>query len=110
FHFLLYDFQVALIHTSHILCSVCIMLCSATRKMINAVKPNVVFSCNGDNHEDREISFKLGEEFEETTADGRSVVTLDKSSVNQVQKRDGKGHTIKGKVENSKLLVECVIP
>ncbi|XP_044280387.1 fatty acid-binding protein, adipocyte-like [Varanus komodoensis] len=90
----------------------------ATRKMASVAKPNVTFIRNGDmitmktesSLKNSEISFKLGEEFDETTADGRKVkstVTLDNGSLNQVQKWDGKETTIKRRIEDGKLLVEC---
>nr|XP_048697036.1 fatty acid-binding protein, adipocyte-like [Caretta caretta] len=53
----------------------------ATRKIVGVAKPNVIISTNGDvitirtlsTLKNTEISFKLGEEFEETTADDRKV-------------------------------------
>lgn len=53
----------------------------ALRKMGNLVKPTLVITLDGDKmvlkntstFKNTEISFKLGEEFDETTADGRSV-------------------------------------
>ena len=53
----------------------------ATRKIAGVAKPNVIISHNGDNYtiktesslKNTEISFKLGEEFDETTADDRKV-------------------------------------
>ncbi|XP_054857602.1 fatty acid-binding protein, adipocyte-like [Eublepharis macularius] len=79
----------------------------ATRKKVAGVaKSNVIISCNGDiitirtesTFKNTEISFKLGEEFDETTADDRKVkrlVTLDNGVLNQVQKWDGKQTTLK---------------
>ncbi|XP_072855175.2 fatty acid-binding protein, adipocyte [Pogona vitticeps] len=92
----------------------------ATRKIAGVAKPNVIISHNGDNYtiktesslKNTEISFKLGEEFDETTADDRkvkSVVTLDNGTLNHVQRWDGKETTIKRKVEDGKLIVECVM-
>ncbi|XP_062986952.1 fatty acid-binding protein, adipocyte-like [Elgaria multicarinata webbii] len=92
----------------------------ATRKMATVAKPNVIISCNGDvitiktesSLKTTELSFKLGEPFDETTADDRkvkSVVTLDNGSLNHVQKWDGKETTIKRKIEDSKLIVECAM-
>ncbi|CAI5774602.1 acid-binding, adipocyte-like [Podarcis lilfordi] len=59
----------------------------ATSKVAGVAKPNVIMSCNGDvitiktesSLKNTEISFKLGEQFDETTADDRkvkSVVTM----------------------------------
>lgn len=53
----------------------------ALRKMGNMVKPTLTISIEGDKvvlknsstFKTTELSFKLGEEFEETTADGRNV-------------------------------------
>uniref|UniRef100_A0A8C0HED8 Lipocalin/cytosolic fatty-acid binding domain-containing protein n=1 Tax=Chelonoidis abingdonii TaxID=106734 RepID=A0A8C0HED8_CHEAB len=70
----------------------------ATRKLGSLAKPSVVIK----------ISFKLGEEFEETTADNRktmSTVTLDDGSLTQVQKWDGKQTTIKRALVDGKMVV-----
>ncbi|XP_008051491.1 myelin P2 protein isoform X2 [Carlito syrichta] len=88
----------------------------ATRKLGNLAKPSVIISKRGDiitirtesTFKNTEISFKLGHEFEETTADNRktkSVVTLERGSLNQVQKWDGKETTIKRKLVDGKM--EC---
>lgn len=53
----------------------------ALRKMGNMVKPTLTITIDGDKvmlknsstFKTTEISFKLGEEFDETTADGRTV-------------------------------------
>ncbi|XP_058899587.1 myelin P2 protein [Kogia breviceps] len=90
----------------------------ATRKLGDLAKPRVIISKKGDiitirtesTFKDTEISFKLGQEFEETTADNRktkSVVTLARGSLNQVQKWDGKETTIKRKLVDGKMVVEC---
>uniref|UniRef100_A0A8D1FD20 Peripheral myelin protein 2 n=2 Tax=Sus scrofa TaxID=9823 RepID=A0A8D1FD20_PIG len=90
----------------------------ATRKLGNLAKPRVIISKKGDiitirtesTFKNTEISFKLGQEFEETTADNRkakSVVTLARGSLNQVQKWDGKETTIKRKLVDGKMVVEC---
>ncbi|KAB0407666.1 hypothetical protein E2I00_016772 [Balaenoptera physalus] len=92
----------------------------ATRKLGNLAKPRVIISKKGDiitvrtesTFKDTEISFKLGQEFEETTADNRktkSVVTLARGSLNQVQKWDGKETTIKRKLVDGKMVVVRVI-
>ncbi|XP_019405274.1 PREDICTED: fatty acid-binding protein, adipocyte-like [Crocodylus porosus] len=90
----------------------------ATRKMAGVAKPNVIISINGDvitiktesTFKNTEISFRLGEEFEETTADDRrvrSIITLEGGTLKQLQKWDGKETTIKRKLVDGNLLVEC---
>ncbi|XP_007432588.1 fatty acid-binding protein, adipocyte [Python bivittatus] len=92
----------------------------ATRKLAVVAKPNVIISINGSvitirtesNFKNTEFSFTMGEEFDEITADDRkvkSVVTLDNGSLNQVQKWDGKETIIKRKIEDGKMIVECVM-
>ncbi|XP_006193991.2 fatty acid-binding protein 9 [Camelus ferus] len=56
-----------------------------------------------------EISFKLGEEFDETTADNRkvkSIVKLDGGSMIHVQKWLDKETTIKRRIVDGKMVVE----
>ncbi|MBZ3873945.1 Myelin P2 protein [Sciurus carolinensis] len=88
----------------------------ATRKLGNLAKPSVIISKKGDYitirtesaFKNTEITFKLGQEFEETTADNRktkSIVTLERGSLNQVQKWDGKETTIKRKLVDGKMVV-----
>ncbi|CAM5109038.1 unnamed protein product [Natator depressus] len=92
----------------------------ATRKIAGVAKPNVIISTNGDvitirtlsTLKNTEISFKLGEEFEETTADNRkvkSIITLDNGSLVQVQKWDGKETTLIRKLVDGKLVVKCTM-
>uniref|UniRef100_A0A8C4XVW7 Cytosolic fatty-acid binding proteins domain-containing protein n=1 Tax=Gopherus evgoodei TaxID=1825980 RepID=A0A8C4XVW7_9SAUR len=92
----------------------------ATRKLGSLAKPSVVISTNDDiitiktesTFKNTEISFKLGEEFEETTADDRktkSIITLDNGALIHVQKWDGKETTIKRELVDSKLVVECTM-
>jgi len=64
------------------------MLCAEvnfmTRKMASVLKPNVIISGEGDTwtlktestFKTSETSFKIGEEYEETTADGRTVMVF----------------------------------
>ncbi|XP_065255629.1 fatty acid-binding protein, adipocyte-like [Emys orbicularis] len=91
-----------------------------TRKLGSLAKPSILISINGDiitiktesTFKNTEISFKLGEEFEETTADDRktmSTVTLDNGSLTQVQKWDGKQTTIKRVLVDGKMVVECTM-
>ncbi|XP_004842061.1 myelin P2 protein [Heterocephalus glaber] len=92
----------------------------ATRKLGNLTKPTVIISKKGDyltirtesTFKSTEISFKLGQEFEETTADNRktkTLVTLEKGSLNQVQKWDGKETMIKRKLVDGKMIMECMM-
>ncbi|KAM9165025.1 myelin P2 protein-like [Pangshura tecta] len=92
----------------------------ATRKLGKLAKPSVTISADGDvvtiqtksAFKNNEISFKLGEEFDETTPDDRktkSIVTLENGSLNQVQNWDGKETTIKRKVVDGKMVVECTM-
>ncbi|KAM8784505.1 fatty acid-binding protein 9-like [Rhynchonycteris naso] len=56
-----------------------------------------------------EISFRLGEEFDETTADNRKVkniITLDGDSLVHVQKWLGKETTIKRQIVNGKMVAK----
>ncbi|CAM2106793.1 unnamed protein product [Caretta caretta] len=89
----------------------------ATRKLGSLAKPTVTISTDGDvitiktksTFKNTEISFKLGEEFDETTADDRktkSIVTLEEGSITQVQKWDDKETTIKRKLVDGKMIVE----
>uniref|UniRef100_A0A8C3FL14 Cytosolic fatty-acid binding proteins domain-containing protein n=1 Tax=Chrysemys picta bellii TaxID=8478 RepID=A0A8C3FL14_CHRPI len=93
-----------------------------TRKLGSLAKPSVIISINDDvitiktesTFKNTEISFKLGEEFEETTADDRkttvrSTVTLDNGSLTQVQKWDGKQTTIKRALVDGKMVMECTM-
>ncbi|KAF5926349.1 hypothetical protein HPG69_011480, partial [Diceros bicornis minor] len=112
----------------------------ATRKVAGMAKPNMIISVNGDvvtiksesTFKNTEISFKLGQEFDEVTADDRKVkvrnkeleqskalvskgplpmrsrfstITLEGGVLVQVQKWDGKSTTIKRKRVDEKLVV-----
>ncbi|KYO25917.1 myelin P2 protein-like [Alligator mississippiensis] len=88
----------------------------ATRKLGRLAKPSMTISAARDvitiktksAFKNNEISFKLGEEFDETTPDDRktkSIVTLEDGSLNQVQNWDGKETTIKRKVVEGKMVV-----
>ncbi|XP_041592410.1 fatty acid-binding protein, adipocyte-like [Vulpes lagopus] len=92
----------------------------ATRKVAGMAKPSMIISVNGDvitiklesTFKNTEISFKLGQEFDEVTADDRkvkSIITLDGGVLVQVQKWDGKSTTIKRKRVDDKLAVECIM-
>ncbi|KAM5281248.1 fatty acid-binding protein 12 [Ctenodactylus gundi] len=92
----------------------------ASRKLGCLAKPTVTISRDGDVisiktksiFKYNEISFKLGEEFEETTP-GRqktkSTVTLDNDSLVQVQNWDGKEATIRRKLVDGKMVVESSV-
>ncbi|XP_003480087.3 fatty acid-binding protein, adipocyte [Cavia porcellus] len=92
----------------------------ATRKVAGMAKPSLIISINGDvltirsesTFKNTEISFKLGQEFDEVTADDRkvkSIITLDGGALVQVQKWDGKTTTITRKIEGDKLVLVCVM-
>uniref|UniRef100_M3XRT6 Fatty acid binding protein 12 n=2 Tax=Mustela putorius furo TaxID=9669 RepID=M3XRT6_MUSPF len=92
----------------------------ASRKLACLAKPIVTISTQEDMitiktksiFKNNEISFKLGEEFEETTPGGhktKSVVTFDKDSLIQVQDWDGKENTIRRKLVDGKMVVESAV-
>ncbi|XP_057592480.1 fatty acid-binding protein 12 [Hippopotamus amphibius kiboko] len=92
----------------------------ASRKLGCLAKPTVTIIAKGDLitiktksiFKNNEISFKLGEEFEETTPDGhkiKSMVTLDDDSLIQVQGWDGKETTIRRKLVDGKMVVESAM-
>ncbi|XP_068995586.1 fatty acid binding protein 4b [Embiotoca jacksoni] len=91
----------------------------ATRQMGNMVKPNVVFSV-GDGglilmktestFKSTEIKFKLNEEFDETTADGRmakTTMTFENGKLVQKQTWDGKTTTLEREIQDGKLIAKC---
>ncbi|XP_053323964.1 fatty acid-binding protein, liver-like [Spea bombifrons] len=91
-----------------------------TRKAACALKPDVIFSMEADvitfktesTFKSSEISFKLGEEFDETTADGRktkTTVTLENGVLVQVQKWDGKETVINREVKDGELITTCIV-
>ncbi|XP_054977125.1 fatty acid-binding protein 5-like [Sorex araneus] len=92
----------------------------ALRKMGAMAKPDCVITVNGNNLSVRtesilkttQFSCNLGEKFEETTADGRktqTVCSFKDGVLVQHQEWDGKESTIKRKLENGKLVVECIM-
>ncbi|KAJ1192772.1 hypothetical protein NDU88_002078 [Pleurodeles waltl] len=92
----------------------------ATRKAGGMVKPNVIISKNGDQYclktestfTTTEITFKLDEVFDETTADNRktkTTVTCDNGALIQHQKWDDKETTIRREVKDGKLVVTCTM-
>ncbi|XP_044530636.1 fatty acid-binding protein 5-like [Gracilinanus agilis] len=92
----------------------------ALRKMAGMAKPDVYISENGDTItvktestiKTTQFSCKLGEKFEETTVDGRKTQTIcsvENGALIQHQSWDGKESTITRKVEDGKLVVDCVM-
>ncbi|XP_053251749.1 myelin P2 protein-like [Podarcis raffonei] len=92
----------------------------ATRKLGSLAKPKVIISMKGDEvtirtestFKNTQITFKLGQEFQETTADDRktkTVVTLEKGALVQMQKWNGKESTIRRKLVDGKMVVECTM-
>ncbi|XP_027732991.1 fatty acid-binding protein, adipocyte isoform X2 [Vombatus ursinus] len=92
----------------------------ATRKVAGMAKPSMIISVQGDvitiksesTFKNTEISFKLGQEFDEVTADDRkvkSLITLNDGALVQVQKWNGKSTTITRKLVDGKIVVECTM-
>nr|XP_056701761.1 fatty acid-binding protein, heart [Euleptes europaea] len=88
----------------------------ATRQIANLTKPTTIIEVDGDKitlktqstFKNTEISFKLGEEFDETTADDRhvkSLVTLDGGKLIHVQKWDGKETSLVRELKDGKLIL-----
>ncbi|XP_022430753.1 fatty acid-binding protein, heart isoform X2 [Neophocaena asiaeorientalis asiaeorientalis] len=88
----------------------------ATRQVANVTKPTTVIEVNGDTitiktqstFKNTEVSFKLGVEFDETTADDRkvkSIVTLDGGKLVHVQKWNGQETTLVREVVAGKLIL-----
>ncbi|XP_056623578.1 fatty acid binding protein 7, brain, a [Triplophysa dalaica] len=86
----------------------------ATRQVGNVTKPTVVISHEGDKvvvktlstFKNTEISFKLGEEFDETTADDRhvkSTVTLEGDKLVHIQTWDDKETKFVREIKDGKL-------
>uniref|UniRef100_G1L236 Lipocalin/cytosolic fatty-acid binding domain-containing protein n=1 Tax=Ailuropoda melanoleuca TaxID=9646 RepID=G1L236_AILME len=83
------------------------------------VKPDCIISSDGKNLtiksentlKTTQFSCNLGEKFEETTADGRKTQTVynfTNSTLVQHQEWDGKENTVRKKLEDRKLVVECI--
>ncbi|KAL8173627.1 UNVERIFIED_CONTAM: Fatty acid-binding protein, adipocyte [Gekko kuhli] len=92
----------------------------AARKTAGVAEPHGLIRRNRDTvtirtestFENAEMSFKLGEESDETTADDRkvkSLVTLENGTLSRVQKWDGKQTTIKREIADGRLIAECAI-
>ncbi|XP_041665201.1 fatty acid-binding protein, heart [Cheilinus undulatus] len=91
-----------------------------TRKLGNMTKPTTIISVADDTVKvetksavkNTELSFKLGEEFNEVTADDRkvkSIVTLDAGKLVHVQKWDGKETSLVREVNGNKLTLTLTI-
>ncbi|KAK2836492.1 hypothetical protein Q7C36_014361 [Tachysurus vachellii] len=92
----------------------------ATRQVGSMTKPTTIISVDGDvitlktvsTFKSTEIKFKLGEEFEECTADDRkvkSVVTLDGNKLVHVQKWDGKETSLVREVSENSLTLTLTL-
>ncbi|KAI3364559.1 hypothetical protein L3Q82_011341 [Scortum barcoo] len=88
----------------------------ATRQVGNVTKPTVIISQEGDKvvirtqstFKNTEISFKLGEEFDEATADDRnckSTVTMEGDKLVHVQKWDGKETKFVREIKDGKMVM-----
>ncbi|KAM3927956.1 myelin P2 protein-like [Leptodactylus fuscus] len=89
-----------------------------TRKAVKCLKPDFFMSKNGDCYtmktvstfKTTEMNFKLNEEFDEETADGRrvkSIVTCENGALTQKQKWANKECTIVREVKNCQLVTTC---
>ncbi|XP_033492760.1 fatty acid-binding protein, heart [Epinephelus lanceolatus] len=85
-----------------------------TRHMASLTKPTTIILVDGDTVtvqtrstiKNTELSFKLGEEFDETTADDRkvkSIVTIDDGKLVHIQRWNGKETSLVREVEGDKL-------
>ncbi|XP_060114358.1 fatty acid-binding protein, heart [Heteronotia binoei] len=92
----------------------------ATRQIANMTKPSTIIEVDGikiclktqSTFKSTEINFKLGEEFDETTADDRhvkSIVTLEGGKLIHVQKWDGKETTLVRELKDGKLILTLTI-
>ncbi|XP_006868522.1 PREDICTED: fatty acid-binding protein, epidermal-like [Chrysochloris asiatica] len=92
----------------------------ALRKMGAMAKPDCIITTDGktltikmeSTLKTTQFSCNLGEKFEETTANGRKTQTVCNFTdgvLVQQQEWDGKESTITRKLENGKLIVECVV-
>ncbi|MEQ2198606.1 hypothetical protein XENOCAPTIV_015351 [Xenoophorus captivus] len=93
----------------------------ATRQMGNLAKPNLVISVGDDGVisikaestlKTTAIKFKLNEEFDETTADGRSarsIFTIENGKLVQKQSWGGKTTTLEREVQDGKLTAKCIM-
>ncbi|XP_070805832.1 fatty acid-binding protein, heart [Pituophis catenifer annectens] len=88
----------------------------ATRQIANLTKPTTIIEVNGNaitiktqsTFKNTEINCKVGEEFDETTADGRtvkSIVTLDGGKLVHIQKWNGKETSLVREIKDDKLIL-----
>ncbi|KAH0617613.1 hypothetical protein JD844_016040 [Phrynosoma platyrhinos] len=74
-------------------------------KDVTTIRTETVFKVN-------EISFRLGQEFEETTMDNRqakSIITMESGTLIQVQKWDDKHTILKRKLVDGNMVLECTM-
>ncbi|XP_023128743.1 fatty acid binding protein 4b [Amphiprion ocellaris] len=93
----------------------------ATRQMGNLAKPNLMISVGDDGlismksestFKTTEIKFKLNEQFDETTADGRNTkttITCENGKLMQEQSWDDKTTTLEREIKDGKLTAKCVM-
>ncbi|XP_062848629.1 fatty acid binding protein 4b isoform X2 [Trichomycterus rosablanca] len=93
----------------------------ASRQIANMVKPDLLFSTDDQGlismkstttFKTAEITFRLDEEFDETTPDDRqakTVMSLIDGKLIQTQKWDGKCTTIEREIQEGKLIVKCIM-
>ncbi|XP_071356349.1 fatty acid-binding protein, heart [Trachinotus anak] len=92
----------------------------ATRKVGNMTKPTTVISVDGDKVtvktqstiKNTELSFKIGEEFDETTADDRkvkSIVKIEDGKMVHIQKWDGKETSLVREVNGNALTLTLTL-
>ncbi|XP_076865054.1 fatty acid-binding protein, heart [Brachyhypopomus gauderio] len=92
----------------------------ATRQIGSMTKPTTIISMDGDvitlktvsTFKSTEISFKLGEEFDESTADDRkvkSLVTIDGGKLVHVQKWEGKETSLVREVDGNTLTLTLTL-
>ncbi|XP_067274781.1 fatty acid binding protein 7, brain, b [Pseudorasbora parva] len=92
----------------------------AIRQVGNVTKPTVIISKEGDKvvqktqstFKNAEISFTLGEEFDEITADDRhckSTVVMDGDQLVHVQKWDGKETTFVREIKDGKMVMKLTL-
>ncbi|XP_030626480.1 fatty acid binding protein 7, brain, b [Chanos chanos] len=88
-----------------------------TRQVGNVTKPTVIISVEGDKvvlktqstFKNTEISFKLGEEFDEVTADDRhckSTVSMEGNTLVHIQKWDGKETKFVREIKDGKMIMK----
>ncbi|XP_032375341.1 fatty acid binding protein 4b [Etheostoma spectabile] len=93
----------------------------ATRQMGNMAKPDLVIGVDDaglvsitsrSTFKTTEIKFKLSEEFDETTADGRktkTIITFENGKLVQQQTWDGKKTTLEREIQDGKLTAKCIM-